>query len=332
MKPLFTISIPTFNRAETLRHTLAQVCSLSGLYSHQTGQEVEVLCIDNASTDHTSDVVLSLKSQYGFLRYIRNEENIGLIMNIRKAIVSAASDYVWTLGDDDYPAPWCMEAIADAVAYASSHCPNTAFILFAMAYINPDLILVSQKRKHRYSIYSPGCSILSDETIHGIALISRWLFVKEKWDDGYFFASYRDNDIYTFLKVIAKSSLEHPGLFAASPIAIASDRGSRSYYHPKTAIARVTEFPEIENIVLAKYGMNLGRRMITAERKNWLRDRFMFMVKLNVFRKEYSSIQCYLDKPLSRFPAEILLMKAIRVLTSISAVRNLLRHSYELKN
>jgi hypothetical protein len=193
-------------------------------------------------------------------------------------------------------------------------------------------MLVSQKRKHRYSIYSPGCSILSDETIHGIALISRWLFVKANWNDEYYLANYRDTDIYTFLKVIVNGSLVNPGLFVASPIAIASDRGSRSYYHPKTAIARVTEFPEIENIVLAKHGLNRGRRMITSERKNWLRDRFKFIVKLNVFRNEYSSIQYYLEKPLSRFAAERFLIKVIRVLTSISVVRNLLRQSYESKN
>jgi glycosyltransferase involved in cell wall biosynthesis len=328
MKPLFTISIPTFNRAEILRHTLSQVCTLASLYSHQTGQEIEVLCIDNASTDNTQEVVHSFKSKFGFVRYIRNEKNIGLIMNIRKAIISASSEYVWTLGDDDYPSPWCMDAVSKAIAYAGTHCPDTAFILFAMAYTNPELMLVSQRRKSQYTKYSPGCSILSDETIHGIALISRWLFVKANWDDDYFLKSYRESDIYTFLKVIIQSSLVKTGLFVASPIAIASDRGSRSYYHPKTAIARVSEFPEIENIVLDRYGMRRGRRMITAERKNWLHDRLMFIVKLNTFRNEYSSIQCYLESPISRFPAQRLLIKAIRVLTSISPVRSFLCQSY----
>lgn len=329
MTPRFTVSIPTYNRADILRDTLAQVCLLVSLHQNQVGEEIEVLTIDNASTDQTHDICREFAGRYGFFRFIRNTENIGLIQNIRKAIVSAQSEYVWTLGDDDYPAPWCMTRISQVITYAEAHSIDHPFQLYSLAYATPDFRLSAQRSSAQpIQLLSPGCSILAEETIHGIALISRWVFVRKYWDDDYFDQVYLDSDIYTFVNVMLRAALQLPALIIASPVAIASDRGSRAYYHPKTAIARVIEFPQIENLVLAHHGMRQGRKLLACERKNWLGDRVPFLLKLNVLRDEYANVQKWLQRPISLFWQERMLHGFIRWLTTIPLLKRWLLKKY----
>jgi len=50
IKPMFSIIIPTYNRAERLKIALESIFN-------QTFQDFEVLVCDDGSTDHTKDVV-----------------------------------------------------------------------------------------------------------------------------------------------------------------------------------------------------------------------------------------------------------------------------------
>lgn len=95
MTPTLSICIPTHNRAETLRLTLENVLS----EARPLGDRVEVLVSDNASTDHTAEV---LKDFAPWIRYRIREANVGYFGNI----VGLAGDMargrlVWALGDDD---------------------------------------------------------------------------------------------------------------------------------------------------------------------------------------------------------------------------------------
>ncbi len=64
----YSIIIPVFNKAELTRNCLAKLqSSLAG-----AGQG-EVIVIDNASTDHTPEVL----AEFPWIRMIRNEKNLG---------------------------------------------------------------------------------------------------------------------------------------------------------------------------------------------------------------------------------------------------------------
>jgi len=89
--PRFTIGIPTYNRAELLPQALESALG-------QTYPDVEVLVCDNASEDHTAEVV----KRYGDrVRYHRNPTNIGMYPNFAKAIELASGEYFSLLQDDD---------------------------------------------------------------------------------------------------------------------------------------------------------------------------------------------------------------------------------------
>ncbi len=71
VRPLLSICIPTYNRAEYLRDSLENITS-DPAFDHR----VEVVISDNASTDATQDVGREYAERFPNVRYFRNDENI----------------------------------------------------------------------------------------------------------------------------------------------------------------------------------------------------------------------------------------------------------------
>ena len=99
-EPLVTIAIPTFERAELLRD-----CVQSALA--QTYKNIEVIVSDNASPDHTQDILREFDDTR--LRVVRQEKNIGLLPNWNFCLAAAKGKYVFVVSDDDRVAPWLVE-------------------------------------------------------------------------------------------------------------------------------------------------------------------------------------------------------------------------------
>ncbi|MDX1637134.1 MAG: glycosyltransferase family A protein [Balneolaceae bacterium] len=92
-KPLVTIAIPTYNRADKyLRSTLE--CAVG-----QTYDNIEILVSDNCSTDHTGEVVRSIDDSR--LTYYRQEQNLGAYGNWNFLLQKARGDYFHMYHDDD---------------------------------------------------------------------------------------------------------------------------------------------------------------------------------------------------------------------------------------
>jgi glycosyltransferase involved in cell wall biosynthesis len=90
--PLVSICIPTFNRAGLIGDAI--VSALGQSYSR-----IEVLVVDNASTDNTEGVVAAFSDPR--LKYIRNEKNLGLFGNFNRCIEVASGDLIHILHSDD---------------------------------------------------------------------------------------------------------------------------------------------------------------------------------------------------------------------------------------
>jgi len=93
---LLTIAIPTYNRSVYLEQLLHSL--IHQLYDFQ--DRVELLVVDNASTDNTSEIVNAYTGQYQ-LRYIKNDVNIGPDNNCIKCFSESRGKYVLLFGDDD---------------------------------------------------------------------------------------------------------------------------------------------------------------------------------------------------------------------------------------
>jgi GT2 family glycosyltransferase len=94
-----TIAIPVYNRAELLRHAIESALS-------QPGDDLEILVIDNCSTDGSWEIATSFTDPR--LRLVRNETNLGLFGNFNRCLELARGDYIRILGSDDRLAPGCI--------------------------------------------------------------------------------------------------------------------------------------------------------------------------------------------------------------------------------
>lgn len=96
----------TYNRANYLENTLTAFFD-AGLSS------MELIVLDNASTDSTPEVVRSFQSRWPALRYHCNNMNIGGNPNFLRALEIGDSDYCWIIGDDD---KWFLEELSELIS------------------------------------------------------------------------------------------------------------------------------------------------------------------------------------------------------------------------
>lgn len=109
-RPKLSICISTYNRADWLAVSLK---NWSRLYP-EPFPEMEILVCDNASTDHTQEIVKPYLERSDFC-YHRNEHNVGMLGNLKETTHHANGEYVWILGDDDLLIPGAIERVMDAL-------------------------------------------------------------------------------------------------------------------------------------------------------------------------------------------------------------------------
>ena len=105
-----SVCVSTYNRASWLRVTLPLIADDIAAYRGK----VELIVVDNASTDATPQVVEQLSRVYDII-YIRNPENVGMLGNLAVAANAAGGDFVWILGDDDVVCQGTTRLILDAI-------------------------------------------------------------------------------------------------------------------------------------------------------------------------------------------------------------------------
>lgn len=93
-QPILTIAIPTYNGTKT-------ICYMLDLLLAQYDPRVEVLISDNCSTDSTFELINEYKEKYPFIKYFRNEKNIGPDANFLQCMKLATGKYIHLLSDDD---------------------------------------------------------------------------------------------------------------------------------------------------------------------------------------------------------------------------------------
>ena len=90
--PLLTVAIPTYNSAHFLPDTLSSVL-------RQRIDDMEIVLVDNASTDNTAAVVKDFAGPK--IRYYRNESNVGSGNNHNISLSLARGKYIkWVHADD----------------------------------------------------------------------------------------------------------------------------------------------------------------------------------------------------------------------------------------
>lgn len=122
-----TIGIPVYNGEETIEAAIRSVLD-------QTFEDLEVLVVDNASTDRTSEICTRLAEEDPRVRHVRNETNIGQNPNFTRTLELAGGEYFRWMGDDDWLYPDYVQRCVEALDSAPDAVACTTF----QEHVSPD--------------------------------------------------------------------------------------------------------------------------------------------------------------------------------------------------
>ena len=104
INPKLSICIGTYNRAKFIGETLDSM-----LVQLEPG--VEIVIVDNASSDNTSEVIAQYLSRHPEIHYFRKQENTGFDRNYDEAVGYARGEYCWLMSDDDLLCPGAIAKV-----------------------------------------------------------------------------------------------------------------------------------------------------------------------------------------------------------------------------
>lgn len=99
--PLVSVIIVTFNGRVHLERCLPAL-------RHQTYQPIEVIVVDNNSSDGSAEFV---QTEYPDVRYLQLDQNYGFAEANNRGIAVASGDLVWLLNNDTEPEPTALAAL-----------------------------------------------------------------------------------------------------------------------------------------------------------------------------------------------------------------------------
>ena len=102
-----SVIIPTHSRIEMLHRAILSV-------KQQTYRDVEIVVVDDASTDETPEFIRKLQKDIPNLRYLRNEVSLGACGARNRGIREASGHYIALLDDDDEYLPTALEDLINA--------------------------------------------------------------------------------------------------------------------------------------------------------------------------------------------------------------------------
>lgn len=131
MSKLWSICIPTYNRAECLDINLKLIFEQ---LNKDNLEKLEILVSNNDSEDNTDNIVKKYINMGMPISYYRNETNIGPDGNFLQCVDKAKGKYVLLLGDDDFLVEGAIDCILSILSeneYGNVYIGNNVKLLGA---------------------------------------------------------------------------------------------------------------------------------------------------------------------------------------------------------
>lgn len=153
MRPVFknaakvSVVIPAFNAAETIHIALNSLIN-------QTWPNLEIIVVDDASTDQTGTVVKEFCSRFSNIKYECNTENMGAYPTRNRGCLSATGDFVTVHDSDDWSHPQKIEMqIAVLLTDTSKVASYTNWVRVntSLAFVGPWLLCEGYVEKNHSS-------------------------------------------------------------------------------------------------------------------------------------------------------------------------------------
>lgn len=105
-KDLVSVIIPTHNRSDLLERAVNSALE-------QTWENLEIIIVDDASDDDTTEYLKSIKHKHSNIQIFRNETSKGAAVSRNIAIEHANGGFITGLDDDDYWRPTRVERLME---------------------------------------------------------------------------------------------------------------------------------------------------------------------------------------------------------------------------
>jgi len=164
-RPLVSILIPVYNRAKMIDQCIDSALA-------QTYEPIEIIVVDNASTDGTWDVCQRYARADNRVRVFRNETNLGPVRNWKRCIDEARGQLGKLLFSDDLIFPTYLEKTvpflldaqigfvftAVAVGRELAHTV-TAYTWDTQPAVTDSAIFIHDALTQQLTLLSPGCAL-----------------------------------------------------------------------------------------------------------------------------------------------------------------------------
>ncbi len=122
--PLVSVLIPCYNVEKFVEESVNSI--LNQTYTH-----IEVIAINDCSTDRTGEILYSLAKEDPRITVISNEENLKLIKTLNKGIKLCSGEYIARMDSDDIALPTRIEKEVDFLEKNKDHdIVSTLFYAF----------------------------------------------------------------------------------------------------------------------------------------------------------------------------------------------------------
>lgn len=101
-EPTLSVLMPNYNHARFLPESLGAILA-------QSYRPLEIIVVDDASTDNSVEVIKAFAREEPLIRLVRNEQNIGAVLNANRLLELASGEYVYFASPDDRVLPGLFE-------------------------------------------------------------------------------------------------------------------------------------------------------------------------------------------------------------------------------
>lgn len=191
-----SVIVPSFNRAKLLPITLP---------TYLQEDVIELIVVDDCSTDNTKEVVLELQKKYPNIRYIRNEKNSKQTFSKNVGIGMAKGNYVYWGDDDSVLYPDAIHFLKETIIKTGAQICGAKALYLPLEYDNrieeyveimdtlcpKDEVIADIRTVTAHFIYSTPAPI-EVPFCHACALVEKELAQKNMFDVNYIGNAYRE--------------------------------------------------------------------------------------------------------------------------------------------
>lgn len=104
-----SIILAVYNGAEDVGRCIDSLRS-------QTYRDIEIICVDDGSTDNTLEILKQYAGEDERIRVLEQGVNKKLLLAIKRGVTEATGDYIMFVDDDDWYEPNACERVAEIIA------------------------------------------------------------------------------------------------------------------------------------------------------------------------------------------------------------------------